>query len=162
LAARFFALALLALVPTTAASQDVATPIIDVVDAYHGVTVHDPYRWLEDGEAPNVKAWIEAQNKRARAALDAIPARAALNARLTALMSHGSPVFYGFKARGELVFAHLYDPSKQQELVVTLNAMADPASSKVVLDPNVLDPSGSTAIDWWEPSPDGRTVAISL
>jgi len=162
LAVRCIPLALLSLVPATAASQDIQTPIIDVVETYHGVTVHDPYRWLEDGLAANVKAWIEAQNEHARAALDAIPVRAALKARLTALMSQGSPVFYGFKARGGFVFANLYDPGQQQETVVALDATADPASMKVVLDPNILDPSGTTTIDWWEPSPDGKLVAISL
>ena len=41
-------------------------------------------------------------------------------------------------------------------------ASGDPAAAKVVIDPNVLDPSGKTAIDFFVPSPDGRRVAVSL
>ncbi len=145
-----------------ASAQDISTPAVDVVDTYHGVTVHDPYRWLEDAGSPKVQAWVRAQNARSRAYLDGLATRPAIKARLTALISQGQPLFYGFKPRGERIFASLSDPAKQQPLLVALDAAADPASSKVVLDPNVLDASGSTTIDWWSPSPDGTIVAVSL
>src|SRR5262245_54377388 len=40
-----------------------------VTDTYHGVTVVDDYRWLEDGSNKDVKAWSDAQNEHARASL---------------------------------------------------------------------------------------------
>jgi prolyl oligopeptidase len=145
-----------------ALAQDAATPTVDVADVYHGVTVRDPYRWLEDGSAPAVQAWTRDQNARTRAQIDAVPSREAIKARLSALVTRGAPSFSSFKARGERVFAMLNDPSKQQPMLVMLNAAADPASSKILLDPNRLDAGGTTTIDWYRPSPDGKLVAVSL
>ncbi len=143
-------------------AQDVPTPKAEVTDTYHGVTVHDPYRWLEDAGSDEVQAWTAAQNAHTRAVLDKIASREAIKTRLTALVRRGSLSFYSFKAHGELIFAMLNDPGKQQPMLVTLDAAADPASRRVVLDPNSLDAQGTTTIDWYRPSPDGRLVAVSL
>src|SRR5262245_5174762 len=145
-----------------AVAQDVPTPRVDVTDTYHGVTVRDPYRWLEDNADPKVQAWTRAQNERTRGALDAIPSREAIKARLTALIRRGAPSHYSFRARGERVFAMLSDPTKQQPMLVALDAAAEPASRKVVLDPNGMSARGTTTIDWYRPSADGKLVAISL
>jgi prolyl oligopeptidase len=53
-------------------------------------------------------------------------------------------------------------PPKQQPFLVVLESLDAPDTGKVVLDPTVLDPSGTTALDWYVPSPDGRLVAVSL
>ena len=58
----------------------------DVVDILHGVEVRDPYRWLEDGDAAEVRQWVAAQNEHTRQALDARPDRGAWHERLVALM----------------------------------------------------------------------------
>src|SRR5437879_8211495 len=55
----------------------------DVVDDYHGTRVPDPYRWLEDPDSPESRAWIEAQNRLTAAYLAEIPARHAIRQRLT-------------------------------------------------------------------------------
>jgi prolyl oligopeptidase len=160
---RMLASALLALgcaSPSTA--DDISTPVVDVTDVYHGVTVRDPYRWLEDAAAPQVQAWTEAQNRKTRAYLDALASRAGIKARLDSLVAKSSVSFYAFQARGERVFAIRYDPAKQQPMLVVLDATLDPASHKVLLDPNVLDAQGTTTIDWYKSSPDGRIVAVSL
>ena len=57
----------------------------NVVDDYHGTMVPDPYRWLEDDNSPETKAWVEAQNKVTFGYLETLPLRAPLKARLTAL-----------------------------------------------------------------------------
>ena len=160
--ARILVLACLALFAAAAFAQEAATPAIDVTDTYHGVTVHDPYRWLEGASAPTVQAWTREQNGRTRAHIGAVPSRAPIKARLEALVTRGSPSFSSFKARGERIFAMLNDPAKQQPMLVALDAAADPASSTVLLDPNTLDAEGTTAIDWYRPSPDGKFFAVSL
>jgi prolyl oligopeptidase len=161
--ARVPAFALLAFIAGAPASaQDVPTPKVDVSDTYHGVTVPDPYRWLEDAADPKVKAWTDAQNARTRAVLDAVPSRAAIKTRLNALITRGSATYAAFRPRGERVFAMLNDPTKQQTMLVVLNAAADPASAKVVIDPNAIDSGGRTTIDWSRPSLDGSRVAASL
>src|SRR5690242_3591583 len=60
----------------------------DVVDDYHGVKVADPYRWLEDPDSPETRAWVEAENAATFAYLAEIPARADLKARLTKLWDY--------------------------------------------------------------------------
>ena len=62
----------------------------DVVDHVHGVAVPDPYRWLEDAEAPETRAWVAAHNARTRAVLDADPGRPMLVDRFTELFSAGT------------------------------------------------------------------------
>ena len=143
-------------------AQEVATPTVDVTDTYHGITVHDPYRWLEDASDPKVKAWTAAQNERTRASLDRISYRDAIKTRLTSLVTQASPAFFGFRAEGGLIFAMFTDPAKQQPMLVTLDPVVGPGSRKVVLDPNQIDAQGGTTIDWFEPAPDGRLVAVSL
>src|SRR5438309_9747319 len=67
----------------------------DVVDDYHGTRVPDPYRWLEDPDSPESRAWIEAQNRLTAAYLAEIPARATIRQRLTKLWNYpkyGAPV----------------------------------------------------------------------
>ena len=160
--ARIVALAVLAGCSLAHAQSVPATRTVDVVDTYHGVTVRDPYRWLEDADSAEVKAWAEAQNQHMRGYFDKVQSRPAIKARLESLVTRGAPRFYSFRARGERVFAMLSDPSKQQPMLVTLDAAADPASMRVVFDPNQLSAQGVTTIDWFRPSPDGKLVAISL
>ena len=162
------ALLLAGLAAPAAALAAVAVPPAPVfpagatADLIQGVEVADPYRALEDGAAPQVAAWSDAQNLRTRAYLDALPGRAAVEAKLRRLITAASPAYSGLQARGASVFAIYNDPTKQQPSLVRLNAAADPASRIAVVDPNVLDPAGHTAIDWYEASPDGSKVAVSL
>ncbi len=58
----------------------------DVVDTLHGVQIPDPYRWLEDQNSAETRAWIEAQDACTAAVLDAVPGRAKISARLSELM----------------------------------------------------------------------------
>ena len=135
------------------------TPKHPVIETYHGVSVTDNYRWLEDWSNPAVRAWSEVQNTYARRYLDRLPDRLA---RLRALYSQPSPRFYGLAFRHSVLFAIKRQPPKDQPLLVTLPSLSDPTSARVLVDPNTLDPSGHTAIDFYVPSPDGRFVAVSL
>ncbi len=140
----------------------VYTPIRPVTNIYHGVSVVDPYRWLEDGAAPLTQNWIDGQNDRTRALLDTAPSRAAIKRDLTRLITDAPATYSDLKPAGQKVFALYMDPQRQQPQLVSLDASADPASRRAVVDPNTMDPKGQTAIDWFVPSPDGKTVAVSL
>src|ERR1700683_5309165 len=122
----------LAFVSTTALAATVApappTMRDEAFDIIQGVRVSDPYRWLEDPADPKVQAWSDAQNTRTRDYLDALPTRASVKQQLTMLITATSPAYYDLEARGGLVFALYSDPAKQQPMLVTLNAQADPAS----------------------------------
>lgn len=133
-----------------------------VTDEYHGVKVVDDYRWLEESGSPAVKAWSEAQNKHTRAWLDALPDRADIEARLTALYAKDTPSHSGLVSRPGRLFALKFQPPKQQRLLVTLTSADYLASEKVVLDPNEMEPKGQVAMGWFVPSPDGKLIAVSL
>src|SRR5581483_3667117 len=60
------------------------------------------------------------------------------------------------------LFAMKFQPPKQQPLLVTLASAGDLKSEKIVVDPNLLDSKGTTAIDWFVPSLDGKYVAVSI
>ncbi len=135
-----------------------ATAVQDVTDAYHGVTVHDPYRWLEDGKDPDVAAWSDAQNVYARSVLDRLPQASAVKARLTTLLSHPSPRYFSLVTRGRRSFVMKDQPPKQQPFLI----VDEGGAARVLLDPNALDAKGTTAIDWFVPSFDGKLVAVSI
>jgi prolyl oligopeptidase len=139
-----------------------ATPKQPVVDEYHGVKVADDYRWLEEDKSPQVIAWTAAQDKHARAMLDSLPLHAALYQFMKKLNDERSPSYYDLERRGGVIFAMTSQPGKQQDMLVTLRSADDPGSKHVVLDPSQVDSTNSTAIQFFEPSLDGRKVAVSL
>ncbi len=139
-----------------------ATPKKSVTDVYHGVTVTDDYRWLEDANDPGVRSWSAAQNRFARSYLDALPARASLYERLKQLRSYPSPRYFALRYRRDLLFAIKRQPPKEQPFLVMLASPDEPGSEHVIVDPNQLDAKGTTAIDFYVPSIDGKHVAVSL
>ena len=138
------------------------TPKKPVTDEYQGVKVQDDYQWLEKDDDPAVKAWSDAQNQRTRKYLDKLPDRAAIEKQLTDWYAKTSPSYSGIVSRPGVLFAFKFQPPKQQQMLVTLSSADDLKSEKVVLDPNKLDPTGKTAIDWFVPSRDGKYVAMSI
>src|SRR5438034_11080531 len=152
----------LALSQLTAAQRAPETPRKPVSAQYHDVTVEDPYQWLENDNDPQVKSWSDAQNQRTRQYLDKLPDRAAIEKQLTEWYAKTSPSYSSLVSRPGLLFVMKFQPPKQQPLLVTLTSTDDLKSEKVVLDPNVLDAKGTTAVDWFVPSLDGKHVAISL
>ncbi|MGZ8847858.1 MAG: prolyl oligopeptidase family serine peptidase, partial [Pyrinomonadaceae bacterium] len=132
-----------------------------VTNEYHGVKVIDDYQWLEDANNAAVKEWVAAQNQFSRPLLEKLPARAELAKRLKTIFSNEPVRYYSFRQR-KLFFARKFAPPKNQPLLVMMNAADDLASEKTILDLNVLNPKGTTAIDFYSPSIDGRFVAVSL
>ena len=138
--------------------EPVLTRRDDLVDTLHGVPVADPYRWLEDGEAREVRDWTAAQNARTAAALGAVPGRVALEARLRDLLQVGTVT--APMVRGGRCF-YLKRAGDQAQSILCARDGADGAEW-VLVDPNALAADGLAALDWWEPSPDGRRVAYGV
>jgi prolyl oligopeptidase len=152
----------LALSDLPAADSTPETPKKPVATNYQGVAVEDPYQWLEEDNDRQVKAWSDAQNQRTRQYLDKLPDRAAIEKQLTEWYAKTSPSYFSLVSRPAILFAMKFQPPKQQPLLVTLASADNLKSEKVVLDPNVLDAKGTTTIDWFVPSLDGKRVAVSL
>ncbi|MBA3811215.1 MAG: S9 family peptidase [Caulobacteraceae bacterium] len=158
----FLSFSLPALALAAPSAPPPAFPPGTAADVIQGVKIADPYRALENTGDPAVQAWSDAQNARTRAWLDALPGRAGVAAELTRLITTASPAYYDLQGRGGAVFALYNDPTRQQPALVMMNGAADPASRMALVDPNVLDAAGHTAIDWYVASPDGAKVAVSL
>jgi prolyl oligopeptidase len=132
------------------------------VDTYHGVQVADPYRWLEDPKDPAVVTWTEGQAAASRAFLDGLGQAKAVREQVTAIFKARSVSYFGLHASRVGVFAIKSDPAKQQPELVLLPSAEAPGKARSLLDPNRLDPSGKTTIDFYVPSLDGKRVAVSL
>jgi prolyl oligopeptidase len=138
------------------------TPIHPVTDRYFHTSVIDPYRWLENTDDPAVHAWSAAQDARTRAWFAHVPARAKIHAELARLISASSPAYHDLTPVAGRLFATVVQPPKQQPFIGVMGLDADPAKIRAIVDPNAIDPSGSTEIDWWVVAPDGGKIAVSL
>ena len=133
-----------------------------VTHEYHGVVVTNDYEWLEKPENPAVRSWSKAQNRKARSHFDDLPVRDLLRDQLQRMYAKASPNYSALAWRAGKLFLLKFQPPAQQPVLITLNGQIDLKSEQVVLDPNRLSRDGSTTIDWFVPSADGKLVAISL
>jgi prolyl oligopeptidase len=121
-------------------------------ETLHGVKIVDNYRWLEDGSSPETQRWVEAEMAYTNAVLDPLPGREAIHKRLTELLSIGSisaPQIggkYYFYARRE---------GMQNQPIVYVRDGAD-GKDRVLVDVNQLAADGTIALDWYQPSENGR------
>ncbi len=134
----------------------------DVTDTYGDIKVTDPYRWLENAADPKVHEWSLAQDARTRKYFDTIPYHNEMFERLMKQISATSSSYGGLQVVGDKIFAYYNQPPKQQPMIALLPNSADPADAKIILDPNVINDKGTTAIDWFTPSPMGNYVAVSM
>ena len=135
-----------------------ATRPTDWTDDYHGVKVADPYRWLEDDNSAETKAWVEAQNKVTFGYLEQIPQRAAIKARMTELWNYerfGVP----FKQGGRY-FVSKNDGLQNQSVLYTMTGLE--AAPQLLLDPNKLSADGTVALSGYGISEDGNLMAYGL
>ena len=132
-----------------------------VADEYYGTRITDDYRWLDSLNDPAVRAWNQRQNAHTRGYLDKIPALGEIQRRLHRLYEEKATEYSSLTFRKKL-FALKLQPPKNQRLLVVFDSPDDFQSERVVVDPNLLDTNGTTAIDWFVPSRDGRMIAVSL
>ncbi len=130
----------------------------DVVDDYHGTKVADPYRWLEDADSPESRAWIEAENALTFGYLGKIPERARLAARITKLFNY-EKVSTPWKAGGRW-FWNKNDGLQNQGVLYTATSVD--AEPSVLLDPNTLSADGTVSLGGTSISEDGKYMAYAL
>lgn len=140
----------------------VETIRMPVTTTYHGVEVTEDYRWLEDAGSEETRAWTEAWHERTMAYLTALPSHDDIRRRAAEILEVDSTSYADPRRAGAAYFALKFQPPKQQPFLVTLTDVGDTTSEHVLIDPNAIDSSGATTIDWYVPSPDGRLVAVSL
>jgi prolyl oligopeptidase len=147
----FSAWSLLLVVPD---SPPVATPR-PVADFFHGTRVIDSYRWLEKADSPEVQKWVSEENEYTRALLDPLTGRAAIQKRLTELLSIGSvsaPVL-----AGRHYFYTRREGLQNQPVLYVRDSLN--GSDRVLVDANSLAADGTIALDWFQPSENGKYVA---
>jgi prolyl oligopeptidase len=130
----------------------------DEVELLHGESIPDPYRWLENGDDPRTQEWTAAQNALTERLLEAVPARERIRARLDELLSIGA-LSAPEPVRGRYFYQRRDGRQNQPVLYVRQGVEA---ADRPLIDPNQLDPNGTTALDWFYPSEDGRLLAYGL
>jgi len=134
-----------------------ATKKIEVIDTYFGTAVADPYRWLEDDQAADTRAWVEAENEVTQKYLSQIPFHDKLHARLKQLWNY-EKYSAPFK-EGEYTYYYKNDGLQNQS--VLWRQLGDNAP-EVFLDPNHLSADGTTSLQGINFSRDGSLAAYQL
>lgn len=139
----------------------------DAASALHGVTVPDPYRWLEDGESAETRSWIAEQNAWAASHLQAIPVRNPMRAHLAELWS--TPSTSAPWRRGAHWFELRHDGVCNQEILWIAPAAAErsgaappPNAFRAFLDVNGLSADGTVSLAQLSVDPAGRRLAYAL
>jgi prolyl oligopeptidase len=134
------------------------TKKIEQVDDYFGTKVSDPYRWLEDDNSAETKAWVEAQNKVTFDYLKTIPEREQLKKRLTELWDY-EKYSAPFKEGGKY-FYFKNDGLQNQSVLYVTDSPEKPG--RVLLDPNKLSEDGTVALSGFSVSHDGKILAYGV
>ncbi len=131
---------------------------VEQVDDYHGILVQDPYRWLEDLDSDETKAWVEAQNQITFGYLNEIPVRERIQQRLTQLWDYEK---YGIPFKeGNRYFYFKNNGLQNQSVLYCLTSLD--AEPRVLLDPNKLSEDGTIALSGIDISEDGKLLAYGL
>lgn len=128
------------------------------VDVYHGIEVPDPYRWLEDPDSEETRAWIEAQNELTFGYLESIPQRNEIKNRITELWNYEKYTLPGKK--GGRYFFRKNDGLQNQDVLYTMDSLD--AEPRVLLDPNQLSEDGTVSMGAAAITDDGKLMAYSL
>lgn len=144
--------------PAQSALQYPSAPRSAHVDRYHGETTADPYRWLEELDSAETRAWIEAENQLAKPYLESTPAHAWFKTRLTQLWNYER---YGVPVKeGSRYFWLRNDGLQNQNVLYVAEALA--GEPRVLLDPNTLSKDATVSMSDYVVSPDGRRLAYAL
>src|SRR5436190_9062051 len=145
-----------------AALTSVPAPLEPVTNSYHSDVVLDNYQWLENASSGSTRDWTRLQNERTRAYFAQLPFREGIAQQLAQLRGEESARYFGLQEKKGTFLALRFKPPSQQPVLTRLSSLYPPALWRPVFDPNTYNTNGTTAIDWYVLSRDGRLVAISL
>jgi prolyl oligopeptidase len=131
---------------------------VDHIDDYFGTKVSDPYRWMEDVDSPEVKAWIEAENELTQKYLAQIPVRQTMHARLMELINFER---YTAPSRRGTRYFYSHNTGLQNQNVLFWQEGLKGAPN-VLLDPNTFSADGTVAISGVSVTDDGALAAYSI
>jgi prolyl oligopeptidase len=134
------------------------TEIKPMAEIFHGTRIIDNYRWLEDGNSPETQKWVAEEMAYTRALLDPLPGRERIHKRLTELLSIGSvtpPMI-----AGKHYFYTKREGMQNQPILYVRDALNGP--DRVLVDANQLATDGTIALDWYQPSENGKYVAYGV
>jgi prolyl oligopeptidase len=135
------------------------TRTVHASDIHFGVTVPDPYRWLEDGKSTEVQAWLAAQNKLTRSYLDALPGRDALEKRYAQLLRIDT---ISAPSRAGDRYFYMKRKAQQEKSVLFWRPVNDPKDEHVLIDPNQFVKTNNASLGATSPTLDGKLLAYSL
>ncbi|HUA13817.1 MAG TPA: prolyl oligopeptidase family serine peptidase [Verrucomicrobiae bacterium] len=144
--------------PPASSTAPAAPPVAEIkpyVEIFHGTRVVDNYHWLEDGNSPETRKWVDEELGYTRSILDLLPGRAQINQRLTQLLSIGSITPPHLAGRD--YFYMRREGTENQPILYVREGVNGP--DRVLIDPNQLAADGTVALDWYEPSENGKYVA---
>ncbi len=134
---------------------------LDLVETLHGRQVADPFRWLEDPDSPQTRNWVAAQEDLYAIVAETWPVRKEFATRISELLETGDIGLPRY--RGDACFFTRRAPNGELPvLYLRVDVDGEPDQERVLLDPLVIDPTGTTTLDSWSPSPSGALIAVLL
>lgn len=133
----------------------------DVVEVLHGREVADPYRWLEDPDSAETVDWVSRQNAVTEEFLNGLKDRHWFRRTMTSILHTpraGTPV----KKNGRYLVSR-NDGQQNQDVIFVADSLAELLDGgRVIMDPNILSPDGTTSVSGYTVSPDGRQIAFAI
>ena len=135
-----------------------------VEESLHGVTIRDPYRYLEDSNNPETQRYVTEELAYTRSVLDPLPGRAELHARLQQLMNTGQVGIAQVGQRAPKAQNYYFytrrNEGQNQPVLYVREGLA--GKDRVLVDVNAMNAEGTTALDWWHPSHDGKYLCYGI
>ena len=134
------------------------TRVDNVKEMIHGVEIVDPYRWLEDQESPETRAWIDAQNEYSHSLIDSLPTRQRISQRLTELMKVDKISIP--RVRNGRYFLRKRAANQEQWIIYVRKGLE--GKDEVLIDPHPMSPDHTTSVSLLDVSKDGTTMAYGI
>lgn len=134
------------------------SPVDPVIDVLHGISVSDPYRWLEDQQSPRTREWLGAQGRYARSYLDALPGREEIRKRVRELLD--VETYDSIQRAGSRYFFRKRLPRQEQPCICFRDGLG--GKDQLLIDPADRGSGAQTAVKLRQVSPDGNLVLYEV